>query len=183
MAFGWEGNLVRLVPLDKSKHLENYVRWVNDPNVTDGLLIGDFPMTRLAEEEWFDQASKESRTDVVFAIETLDGQHIGTSGIHQISFKNGTCITGTFIGTPELWGMGYGTDAAFVRARYIFEVLGLRMIYSGYLEGNERSKRMSEKVGLKECGRFPQKFWKRGRYRDEILMCLSREDWLKQQSE
>ncbi len=36
MAFGWEGALVRLVPLDKDKHLANAMRWLNDPDVTDG---------------------------------------------------------------------------------------------------------------------------------------------------
>ena len=34
MAFGWEGKLVRLVPLNEAKHLENYVQWVNDPEGT-----------------------------------------------------------------------------------------------------------------------------------------------------
>lgn len=177
MAFGWEGELVRLVPLDEDKHLENYIRWINDPEVTDGLLVGDLPMTRLAEKEWFERASKLSKTDISFAIETLEGLHLGSSGIHQIDYQSGTCLTGSFIGDKAQWGKGYGTDAARVRARYCFEVLGLRMLYTAYLEGNDKSRRMSEKNGYVECGRYYKRYWKRGEYRDEVLMYLDRSTW------
>ncbi|MBS1714052.1 MAG: GNAT family N-acetyltransferase [Armatimonadetes bacterium] len=177
MAIGWQGRLVRLVPLDIERHFENVVRWINDPRVTEWLLVGDFPLTRLAEKDWFEARSRPSETDVVFAIETSDGRHIGTSGVHQISFRHGTCTTGSLIGEVGEWGKGYGTDAAAVRARYCFDVLGLRTLFSGYLDGNDASRRMSEKNGYRECGRMPQKYWKRGAYRDEIVVCLDRPTW------
>ncbi|MBS1718152.1 MAG: GNAT family N-acetyltransferase [Armatimonadetes bacterium] len=177
MAFGWEGEKVRLVPLDIEKHLANAVAWVNDPDITANLLIGDMPITELAEREYFEHASKETKTDIMFAIETLDGTHLGFSGLHRIDWRNGFATTGTFIGAKDLWGKGYGTDAAKTRARYAFEVLGLRMLYSEYLEGNERSRRMQLAAGYKECGRLPKKYWKRGQYRDLIQTYLDRETW------
>lgn len=179
MAYGWEGGLVRLVPLDLDKHFENYVQWLNDPEVSDGLLVGDLPLTRLAEREILERLSRGSDDNVVFAIETLEGVHLGSSGIHHIDYKSGTCTTGSFIGDKSYWGKGYGTDAAAVRARYCFEVLNLRMLYTAYLDGNEKSRRMSEKNGYRECGRYPEKYWKRGRYRDEVIMVLDRESWLR----
>jgi RimJ/RimL family protein N-acetyltransferase len=177
MANGWEGDLVRLVHLDEERHFANCVEWVNDPEVTEWLLIGDFPMTRLAEKEWFDRAMKMDDKNVTFAIETLAGQHLGSSGIHNIDFRSGTCLTGSFIGDKSQWGKGYGSDAAKVRARYCFEVLGLRTLYTAYLDGNDRSRRMSEKNGYRECGRYPDRYWKRGAYRDEVLMYLDRKTW------
>lgn len=177
MAFGWEGDLVRLVPLDDQKHFENYIMWLNDAEITDGLLIGDYPLTRLAENEILERLSKVNTEDIIFAIETLDGVHLGSSGIHRIDYRSGTCTTGSFIGDKSYWGKGYGTDAARVRAKYCFEVLNLRMLYTAYLDGNEASRKMSEKVGYRECGRYPEKFWKRGRYRDEVIMYLDRETW------
>src|SRR5688572_14067592 len=118
MAFGWEGELVRLVPLDKEKHLENALKWINDPEVTEWLLIGDYPMGRLAEEAYFDMISKGGDSDIGWAIETLDGEHIGFSGLHQINHFHKVAMSGTFLGNKEFWGKGYGTDAARVRARY-----------------------------------------------------------------
>jgi RimJ/RimL family protein N-acetyltransferase len=178
MAFGWEGELVRLAPLEKEKHFENAFRWVNDPEVTAWLLIGDFPISRLAEEAYFDAANKIDENDVRWAIETLDGQHIGFSGLHQISHVHKTAISGTLIGNKEFWGKGYGTDAARVRAHYAFEVINLRLIQSAILDGNERSLKMQQKVGYEVVGRIPKRFWKRGAYRDELITCLSRESFL-----
>lgn len=84
-------------------------------------------------------------------------------------------MTGTFIGEKSLWGQGYGTDAARVRIHYAFEVVGLRMLLSGTLQGNERSYKMLTNAGYKEYGRVPKQYWKRGAYRDYILMAISKE--------
>lgn len=177
MAFGWEGKKVRLVPLDKERHLENAVQWMNDPEVTHFLLIGDYPITRLAEEKFFEVRGETKEDDIIWAVETLEGKHIGFSGLHQISHMHKTAVSGTVLGDKESWGQGYGTDSARVRARYAFEVLNLRLVTSAVLEGNERSLRMQESVGYEIVGRIPTKFWKRGQYRDEIVTCLRRENF------
>lgn len=177
MAYGWEGESIRLVPLEKAKHLDNAMNWINDPVVTEWLLVGDFPMTRLAEEEFFDRMMKPQEREVSFAVETLEGEHIGFSGIHSIDFRHGFCETGSFIGKPQIWGKGFGTDSARTRSKYCFEVLGLRMLLSGCLEGNEGSRRMQEKVGYVQYGFLPDHYWKRGAYRGHVLSYLSRERW------
>lgn len=174
MAYGWEGKLVRLVPLSLEKHYENALKWLNDPEVTQFMLVGDFPMCALEERDYFESMMKGSRTDVAFAIETLDGMHIGFSGIHGIDFRHGTATTGSFL-AQDAWGKGYGTDSARTRARYAFDVLGLRMLLSSALEGNERSLRMQERVGYVQCGIFPKRYWKRGMYRDETRTYMTRD--------
>jgi len=177
MAYGWQGEKVRLVPIDTERMLDNYLRWLNDPEVTDWLLIGDHPLGRCAEREWLERMERGSDHDVVFAIETLEGKHIGTSGIHNIDFRHGSAMTGAFSGDRSEWGKGYGTDAARVRAKYCFEVLGLRALRSSTLDGNERSLRMQIAVGAEVAGRWPERYWKRGAWRDEILLSLTRERW------
>jgi RimJ/RimL family protein N-acetyltransferase len=174
MAYGYEGKKVRLVPLDFDRHFANLVRWINDPEVTEWLLVGDYPMTALSEKEWFDSASRLSTTEVHFAIETLDGVHLGTSALFRIDYRSGTAVSGSMIGATDEWGKGYGTDAAKVRARYAFEVLGLRMLYSEYLEGNVKSARMQEKAGYKVWGVQPKSHWKRGAFRDHVHTYLER---------
>lgn len=180
MPYGWEGEKVRLVPLDKAKHLDNAIAWLNDPEVTAWTLIGDWPMTRLAEEQFFETRSRQSglemETDLTFAVETLAGEHIGFSGLHKIDWRNGVATTGTILGRRDLWGQGYGTDAAKVRTRHAFEVLGMRMLLSDVMDGNTGSVRMLHKAGYREVGRIPRRLWKRGAWRDVILLCLERED-------
>ena len=174
MAYGWEGEKVRLVPLDKGKHLANAVAWMNDPEVTAWTLIGDTPITRLAEEEFFDRKMHGDAADVTFAVETLAGEHIGFTALDRVDWRNGVAVTGSVIGRRDLWRQGLGTDIARTRARYAFEVLGLRMLLSEALADNEASIRMLKRCGYVEVGRVPRRYFKRGAYRDAILFALER---------
>jgi RimJ/RimL family protein N-acetyltransferase len=174
MSFGWEGEKARLVPLDRDRHLENCYRWLNDPEVTEFLAIGDFPLSRLAEVDFFDRMEKSGETDIVFAIETLNGKHIGMSGIHQISYRHGRGTTGTFIGDKDFWNKGFGTDSARIRTKYAFEVVGLRLLVSGVYGSNLRSLAMLKRAGYVEAGRIPRYWWKRGKWEDEVLMVAER---------
>ena len=177
MAYGWEGEKVRLVPLDKGRHLANMLVWMNDPDMTETILNGDLPTTRAAEEEWFDKlcATYDAHpTDIVFAVETLAGEHVGICGIHNISYRHGTAVTGTIIGPPEARGKGYGADAARLRTRYCFEALGLRMLFSEVFAENTASLRMLEGAGYREVARIPRRFWKRGAFRDVVVMAAER---------
>jgi RimJ/RimL family protein N-acetyltransferase len=174
MPRGWEGDLVRLVPLEKERHLENALVWMNDPETTLWTLIGDLPLTRLAEEQFFEQASRQDDT-VSFAVETLEDEHIGFAGLHRLDWRHGVATTGTIIGRRDLWGRGYGSDAARVRTRYAFEVLGLRLLVSEVMADNVGSLRMLQKAGYREVGRVPRRYWKRGAFRDAVLMVAERE--------
>jgi RimJ/RimL family protein N-acetyltransferase len=177
MAYGWEGGQVRLVPLDAEKHLENAVRWLNDPVITENLLVGHLPLTKIFERDYFERMSRMDGKDAAFAIELLNGEHVGFSGVHAINWRDRTATTGTFIGVLNHWGKGLGSDAARVRSEYAFEVLGLRYLMSAVLEGNERSLGMLKKVGYEECGRYPKRIWQRGRFVDDILLYMTREMW------
>jgi RimJ/RimL family protein N-acetyltransferase len=177
MGYGWEGEKVRLVPLDKARHLENALAWMNDPDVTELTLTGDVPLARLAEEAWFERACGEmsqTPSDIIFAVETLGGEHVGSAGLHRIDWRHGSAVTGTIIGPREARGRGYGADAARVRTRYAFEVLGLRLLLSEVIAENTASLRMLERAGYREVGRIPRRYWRRGAYRDMLLLAVER---------
>jgi len=178
MAFGIEGTRVRLAPLDADRHLENCYRWVNDTNVTDHLAIGHLPITRLQESEIFEKFQRPGDSDIVWAIETLDGRHIGMSGLHQISLLHGTAKSGSFLGESVERGQGFGTEAAELRSCYAFVTLGLRMLYSEYFEGNGASQRMQEKCGYQTWGVKPAAEWKNGQFRNLVQTYLPRSRWL-----
>jgi len=177
MSCGWQGRKVRLVPLDKGKHFDNALQWLGDPEVTQWTLIGDFPISHLAEEEFFDRMMRGDPNDVVFAVETLDGEHVGMTGIHRIDWRQQVGNTGTLIGRKDLWGRGYGSDAIQVRTRYAFDVLGLRMLLSEALADNVASQKALWKAGYREVGRIPNRYWKRGAYRDVVLLMVDSDSW------
>ena len=174
MGFGYEGKRVRLVPLDAERHLENIYQWVNDTDVTDTLGFAGTPMTRSQERDFVENSGKDPQ-HVIFAIEAIDGIHIGVSGIHNINRTNGTAGTGSYIGAAEYRGKGYGTEASILRAKYAFEVLGLRKLKSTVLDGNQASWRMMEKTGYVEYGRIEGEHWKNGEFKTMIYTVLTKE--------
>jgi RimJ/RimL family protein N-acetyltransferase len=174
MSFSYEGKLTRLVPTNPDKHAANANRWINSWEIGRTLGIGHMPHTMADTLSWFATHS-EKGTNAVFAIELLDGTHIGISGVHNIDHRLGRANTGSYIGDPENWGKGYGKDAALIRARYCFLVLGLRQITTEYLEGNERSKRMSEYLGFEQYGFLPEAFYKDGKWLGDVKLRLTRE--------
>src|SRR5262245_49711526 len=178
MSFGWTGEKIRLVPLDKARPFDNMLRWVNDPDMTGRTLMGDFPIGKLTEEAWFDRLTSTdilAATDVVFALETLDGTHIGVTGVHAIEWRHGVAKTGTLIGPADCRGKGYGSEAVMLRTRYAFDVLGLRLLLSEVFEDNTSMIRVLEKAGYKRVGLIPKRFWKRGAYRDLVTFAIYRD--------
>jgi RimJ/RimL family protein N-acetyltransferase len=175
MSYGWEGEKVRLVPLDRDKHLDNALQWFNNPEVTRWLETGDWPLTRGAEEEFFRAAERNDRVSVQFAVENLEGEHVGFSGLRSIDWQSGVAVSGSVVGRTDLWGSGLGTDAARVRNRYAFDVLGLRLLIATVIADNGASLAMLAKAGYEEVGRVPKRYWKRGAYRDQVLLVLHRD--------
>ena len=172
MGYGWQGETVRLVPLDRDKHLANALRWFNDPEITRWLETGDWPLTRGAEEEFFRAADRPDRSSVHFAVESLQGEHVGFSGLRSIDWQSRVAVSGSVIGRTDLWGRGLGSDAARIRNRYAFEVLGLRLLIASVMADNAASLAMLAKIGYREVARVPERYWKRGAFRDQVLLAL-----------
>ena len=58
---------------------------------------------------------------------------------------------GYWLGRP-LWGRGYMPEAAGALVDHAFRDLRLDVVWSGYYEGNEQSRRVQEKIGLAPWG-------------------------------
>lgn len=57
------------------------------------------------------------------------------------------CELGYWLG-KTFWGRGYVPEAAMELLRRGFETLGMTTIWCGYYDGNEKSKRVQEKLGF-----------------------------------
>lgn len=62
--------------------------------------------------------------------------------------RDDECELGYWLGQP-FWGQGIIPEAAREIIRHGFDDLGMTKIWCGYYEGNEKSKRVQEKVGFK----------------------------------
>ena len=83
-----------------------------------------------------------------FAIETLDGQHIGNCTYYGINEAKGEAELGIMIGNRDYWDKGYGADAVTTLLSYIFRRTNLKRIYLKTLDSNHRAQKCFQKCGF-----------------------------------
>ena len=172
-----ESELVRLRP-PKPGDAEVIIKWFEDLEVTRFILLR-FPPSIEMELEWLDRMAK-SQDDIVWVVEH-EGRAVGVTAIHQISWKNGSGTTGTTIGDRSLWGNGLGREVMQLRCRFAFTQLPLRKLKSAYFDGNEASAKAQATAGYREVGRYRADQFIDGRWVDQVITEVLREDWEKSQ--
>ena len=77
------------------------------------------------------------------------GKPIGSIGFHRndLAEQDDEYELGYWIGKP-FWGQGLIPEASREMLRYAFEDLGTNRIWCGYYDGNEKSRRVQEKLGF-----------------------------------
>ena len=68
-------------------------------------------------------------------------------GHTDMTERDDECELGYWLGKP-FWGRGYMPEAAKEIIRHAFEDLGMTTIWCGYYDGNNKSKRVQEKLGF-----------------------------------
>ena len=127
---------------------EDLYEYAKDPDV--GPPAGWPPHTSV-------ENSKQIIRDILSAPETYavclkDGRAIGSIGLMMkgtttMTDREDECELGYWIGKP-FWGQGLIPEAATELIRYAFEELHKRAVWCGYYEGNEKSRRVQEKLGF-----------------------------------
>jgi RimJ/RimL family protein N-acetyltransferase len=173
-----QGKLIRLRP-PKPADAEVMIGWFDDMEATRFLQLRNPPSMEM-EKEWLESTGKDPNS-VIWVIEA-DARAVGTTGIREIDWKNGFGITGTLIGDKTQWKKGIGREAMQLRARYAFTAMPLRKLKSSYFDGNVASGRAQAAAGYREVGRFRADRYVDGRWVDEIITEVLREDWLKANS-
>ena len=74
----------------------------------------------------------------------------GSIRLHKndLAEKDDEMELGYWLGVPY-WGQGIIPEAAREKLRHAFEDLGLNRVWCAYYDGNEKSKRVQEKLGFK----------------------------------
>jgi [ribosomal protein S5]-alanine N-acetyltransferase len=176
---GWKGDRVRLVPPDRTLHLGNALRWLNDPEITATIefYLG---VSRRQEEAFFDRIEGQSDNEFTWALLDETERHIGFISLHGINWRTRCASGGILVGQSSAWGRGYGTDAVRVRTRFAFEQLGLHRVEGQTF--NPAMKRVYEKCGYQHEGTARQKFWRHGRWHDVELYGILERDWYEAQT-
>ena len=166
-------------------HSEEYLRWMNDIEVTKTLGRFDYlmPVDRAKLIEYFNGINKKNTiflgiylkdNSSTNQIKKTDMKFIGTLKIYDIDLLARRASLGIAIGDKLEWGKGYAGKAINIVSRYIFEVLGLRKITAGYIASNIGMERAFLKNGFEIEAIFTEHIYYEGQYVDHKFVCKFR---------
>ncbi|MDD5038976.1 MAG: GNAT family N-acetyltransferase [Dehalococcoidales bacterium] len=106
-----------------------------------------------------------------FAIDTLDGKHIGNCSYYNTNETKCETELGIMIGNRDYWDRGFGTDAVITLVRHIFHRTNIKRIYLKTLDSNSRAQKCFEKCGFTSYGHSTRNGF------NFTLMELHRKQW------
>lgn len=111
------------------------------------------------------------------------GKPVGSAGIMfnqngNMKMKDSEAEIGYWIGVPY-WGRGLIPEAVRELLRRCFVDFGCDVVWCGYYDGNDKSRRVQEKCGFKYHHTEKDKYSPMGDLRTEHFSRMTREDWEK----
>lgn len=177
-----KGKIITLRAIEE-QDLELLHKWANDPITQDGIGETHFPSSMDFHKTWF-QNLKNDRLNQRFVVDVSESDSdyriIGISTIMNIDWRNRHAWHGLVIGEPSHRGKGYGIDAIMATMRYAFEELNLERLDGSMIEYNKLSisTYCGKRLGWKEEGRRRNYFFRKGRFWDQILVGITKQDYM-----
>ncbi len=178
-SYFWQGERIRLRPM----HASDVDLWLaeeqSDSKAVRFLNYGmSLPKSAQAARAFAERYAEFNHLDerIMFSIETLESELVGGINIHSMDRRNGTFETGTRVYRP-FRGQGYGFEAKIIVLRYAFHELRFQKYNIRCLETNEPMVAHAARLGCQAEGRIRRHIYTEGRYYDELIFGLTREEF------
>ena len=174
----WQGDKIRLRPVQS----QDWETWYQEAADSQGVRLMNLGVELPASPEivqgWTEKYANLQDPDnfIIFSIETLAGELVGGITLHSRDDKNGKFSFGVRI-YRSCREKGYATEAVRILLRYGFYERRYQKVNSACLEINEGSIKLHKKLGFKEEGRRRRNIYTNGKYYDDILFGLTREEF------
>lgn len=175
----FKGLLVDLVPFGKA-FLNMEHRWLNGPGVFFWAVGGRWIMSQRQVKEWQQEIVEDQLNGDLrmrFGVQTKDGTPIGLFALNHVHPHHRLAMLSAFIGDPDYWGGGYGTDALLLVADYAFNWLDVHKLWLQTMAVNARVLRQMEKVGFTLEANSREATWTETAWVDMPTYGLLREEW------
>jgi len=158
----------------------SYLKWINDPETN--FYRGLYPPTSEAvANAWIKEQLNQTTEKLTFAIEEMRGDAvvglIGFIGLRGICARSRRAEMWIYLGAKNRWGEGFGKDSLFTICQYAFSEMNLHRLWLECDPEHVASVQCYEKNGFVKEGTQREAYYRRGKFRDTIIMGLLRPDW------
>lgn len=175
------GRDIYLRPISLDDISQNYVNWMNDPQINQ-YLESRFSEQTLDSVQDFVISMIESPENILFAIcEQESGHHVGNIKIGPLNTIHSHAEIGLLIGKKECWGKGYGSEAIALVVEYAFKTLNIHRLTSGAYAENIGSVKAFQKNGFIIEGTYRNHVLHNGVFVDCIRMGIINPDYKHEQ--
>lgn len=145
-------------------NLPSFQRWYADPAIAELLRHDLSPLTARQSQSYFETLILPlSARGFCWAIVERDtGRLIGTTALTEVNNTTRSALFRIVIGEPDVWGMGYGTEATRLVCEEAFSSLTLRQVRLEVFEHNHRAIATYRRVGFRETGTHVEHVRQRG---------------------
>lgn len=78
---------------------------------------------------------------------------------------------------PDHWGQGYASEAVRTMLAYGFRDIELHRIIGTCDDRNEPSRRLLERIGMRQEAHFREIEWLKGEWRSQLVYAMLRSEW------
>lgn len=142
-----------------------FLLWEAHPSVAYTKQYLGYIQSRYALGDFYDWA----------VIEHESRRMIGTCGFTRIDTVNNMAEIG-YVLNPDFWGRGYATEAVGRVIEFAFSELGVHRVEARFMEGNQASLRVMEKLGMTFEGYHKDAIFVKGKYRTVGYCSLIKEE-------
>lgn len=152
--------------------------WMNDED-TAKYLNQWRPNTVERQLEFFETRVKASGDLILAVVDMETDRHIGITSISKIDWVHRFADLAIVIGDPKARETGIlGFEAFALTVRTAFLRLNLENVKGGYIAGQAHSESILKAMRFREVGRIKNLFTIDGVKQDQVLVQLSRSDWM-----
>ena len=170
------GEQLTLIPLNLNNYSDDYVDWLNDPEVNRYLESRFSKITNNMIKEYIQKNNSNNNTLLYGIFYNKNNRHVGNIKIGTVNWNHYFSEIGYFIGDKNLWGKGLATEAIFLATNFALHDMKLVKCKAGVYSNNIGSIRALEKVGYILEGKCNNEFIGPNGREDHLIYGISKQE-------
>jgi len=143
-----QGHKVNLVVMNESLLTKKYLSWINSREVTEGLVVGSFPVTPGALSDFLRSNTDHNNAVFLGIVRRDNNEHIGNIKLSNFDWIARTTELGIMIGDSNSQGLGLARESCELVIEHAWQELNLEKVWLTVFATNKPAIALYEKLGF-----------------------------------